>query len=323
MNTPYDEPTRETLRAYLLGTLEEYAHIRVEERLQKDEALASLLEEERHALGQLDLLVDEPVPAGLSSGVLEQVNASRIPDWLYRAAVGTALVLFLGPVIYLGSQTLRSGLGADLAVHRLNQIGLAFKMYANDNRGEKFPPLAPYEDLWIFDASVLYPEYLSDLSVLVSPSVPNSGELITELKQMEAENALDWERVARITAQSYSYVGWATRGPEEFTKLGEERRMMANNEYDNDMKIAGDEYPFYQIRKSIERFQISEISDPDVSTQAKSELIVLFETSEVKKQNPNQGINALYLDGHTRFFESDDPMLDYGDLDILLAGDGD
>jgi hypothetical protein len=324
---------RDKLRGYLLGTLEESAQKELAEQLEIDAELATLLEEERQSLALLDSLDDEPVPAGLSNRVLDEVKPNRIPNWLYRGAVTTAIVLFLGPFVYLAFLNLRSEYSADLAVYKLNQIGAAFKMYANDNRGEKFPPLAPYEDLWIFDASVLYPEYLSDLSLLVSPNIPNSDELISELKHMEAENAFDWERVARITAQSYSYVGWATRGPEEFTKLSEERRLMASNEYDMDMEIAGDQYPFFRIRESIERFLVTDQNRPNTpmknqdppspSTEAQSDVIVLFETSNVKKQNRNQGITALYLDGHTRIFEPDDPMLDYGELDVLLAGEGD
>jgi len=322
MSTPDDNQAREILRQYLLGTLEEDQRILIEERLEKDETFAALCEEERQSLAVLDSLNDDAAPAGLSNKVLEEIQP-QVPNWIFRTAFMTALVLVIGPFIYLVLSQIQGELGANRATNNLAQIGAAFNLYADDNQGEKYPPLAPYEDVWIFDVQVLYPDYLPELSLLVSPNIENSQTLVAELQNMEAKKEFDWERVSRIAAQSYSYLGWATRGPEEFEKLGEERRLMAKNEYDRDMDIAGNEFPFFQIRQSIERFQTSAIDTSGASEEARSEVLVMFETSEVKKQNKNQGVTALYLDGHTRIFEDDDPMLDYGDLDVLLTGDGD
>ena len=52
----------------------------------------------------------------------------------------------------------------------LKQLGMVMKMFANESKGATFPPLSPIPNNWMFDMSALYPEYLTDLSVLVCPS---------------------------------------------------------------------------------------------------------------------------------------------------------
>jgi prepilin-type N-terminal cleavage/methylation domain-containing protein/prepilin-type processing-associated H-X9-DG protein len=61
--------------------------------------------------------------------------------------------------------------------NNLKQLGLVFKMYANESRGEKYPPIrslhcdgspVPFDQAP--DMTRIYPEYLSDLNVLLCPS---------------------------------------------------------------------------------------------------------------------------------------------------------
>ena len=61
--------------------------------------------------------------------------------------------------------------------NNLKQMGLCFKMYSNESKGERFPPLHSVRcngnpvafDLGP-DMTVVYPEYLSDYQVLICPS---------------------------------------------------------------------------------------------------------------------------------------------------------
>ena len=71
--------------------------------------------------------------------------------------------------------------------NNLKQMGIVLKMYANEAKGEKFPPLQagylPYrsEDRGAMTVElapnifVLYPEYLTDGKVLVCPSDPDAS----------------------------------------------------------------------------------------------------------------------------------------------------
>src|SRR5512143_688022 len=61
--------------------------------------------------------------------------------------------------------------------NNLKQMGLVFKMYANESRGEKWPPIIklgssvvdPNNPCFTFDPLTVYPEYLTDVSVNVCP----------------------------------------------------------------------------------------------------------------------------------------------------------
>ena len=66
--------------------------------------------------------------------------------------------------------------------NNLKQMGLVFKMYANEARGEKWPPIAAtfcdgsaklFDQ--VADMTRIYPEYLTDYSVLICPSGLNAG----------------------------------------------------------------------------------------------------------------------------------------------------
>ena len=59
--------------------------------------------------------------------------------------------------------------------NNLKQFGLVFKMYANESKGGKFPPINPQCKsvqgiLLCPDAEAIYPEYLTDGKIFVCPS---------------------------------------------------------------------------------------------------------------------------------------------------------
>ena len=54
--------------------------------------------------------------------------------------------------------------------NNLKQMGLMFKIYANESRGGKFPPKSMAPGNFLFSARATYPEYLTDLNVIFCPS---------------------------------------------------------------------------------------------------------------------------------------------------------
>ncbi len=74
--------------------------------------------------------------------------------------------------------------------NNLKQMGLAFKMYANESKGSKFPPRQIWgrkkastneredelklSDTMIFNGDSMYPEYIADLEVVWCPSFPST-----------------------------------------------------------------------------------------------------------------------------------------------------
>ena len=130
--------------------------------------------------------------------------------------------------------------------NNLKQIGLSFKMYSNEDKGERFPPMQ-FEDLdddagttddsfvaASFKTNTMYPEYLPDPSVLVCPSdaettvadfQDNNGEFNFGAHYVDPTTraALPIGQGDKVGAQegvlavdeSYIYMGWV------FDKLGD------------------------------------------------------------------------------------------------------
>ena len=76
--------------------------------------------------------------------------------------------------------------------NNLKQMGLVFKMYANEAKGEKFPPTKMYNcdggisGEFIVSVLTIYPEYLTDPGVLLCPSAITGDD--PELVFAEADN---------------------------------------------------------------------------------------------------------------------------------------
>jgi len=153
------------------------------------------------------------------------------------------------------------------------------------------------------DLERLYPEFLTDLTVLVRPDLPDADELLDRLAQLVGESPIDWEEVTRIAARSYTYTNWMVREDSEVEDLKKGYMQLARADLDADFQ-AGDRR-FYHLREGIERFFITDINNPAASAMTQSEIPVMFET--VRKERPprsrrrTHGYNVLYLDGHVAF----------------------
>lgn len=111
--------------------------------------------------------------------------------------------------------------------NNLKQAGLVFKMYANEDPGQQFPPLKVNASSWrltlhgtdflahscdqgnatsfIFDVESTYPEYISDLEILQCPSAPDWTRADWHFDN-NADNPVD---PCAEYAGSYTYLGWA------------------------------------------------------------------------------------------------------------------
>ncbi|HNR32972.1 MAG TPA: DUF1559 domain-containing protein [Candidatus Hydrogenedentes bacterium] len=101
--------------------------------------------------------------------------------------------------------------------NNLKEWGLVFKMYSNEDPGERFPYLQlvdPYEDQNSFDCitiaagpqvDTIYPEYLTDPSIAVCPS--DATETSSYFFDTNTGDPIIHLKPERIDA-SYAYVGW-------------------------------------------------------------------------------------------------------------------
>lgn len=90
--------------------------------------------------------------------------------------------------------------------NNLKQLGLVLKMYANESRHGKFPPVSLVRDNWIIDMDAVYPEYMNDLSILIDPASPFAGE---DTFRSKRTGDLDPDCVSGLF---YNYTGFLLTG---------------------------------------------------------------------------------------------------------------
>ena len=305
---------RRLLRQYELGTLKPSAYARVEQHVVACEGCSEALVAEREALAKLGRLRPVEPSRDLTAAVMDRVRRAeeepvrrplfRAPALVYQYVIIVAVVGILASIVLPALSPAREAARRASSANNLKQLCLVFKMYANENDGQ-FPPLAPYKDIWMVDLERLYPEFMTDLTVLVRPGLPDASELLDRLAQLVSESPIDWEEVTRIAAKSYTYTNWMIRDDSEVEDLKKGYMQLAKADLDSDFQ-SGDK-TFYHLREGIERFMITDINNPAASAMAQSDIPVMFET--VRKEQPRRfqlkshGYNVLYLDGHVAFLK--------------------
>jgi len=133
--------------------------------------------------------------------------------------------------------------------NNLKQIGLMLKMYSNESRGDRFPPMLRFTSLgdpndpgsyvapcalpnppaappaggdaeFVFDGPAVFPEYLTDPNVLVCPS-DSDGAILVENGRFNVNgdpNGLT--DPCAFNALSYMYGAWAMKGKENYMRAG-------------------------------------------------------------------------------------------------------
>ena len=232
----------------------------------------------------------------------------------------------------------------------LKQIGLTVKMYASESNGQMFPSVKrrrtavtpcdtfnginatfPDPDLFLDMASV-YPEYLSDVNVLVCPSDPEAGEVANGVWNLDQDpdNEID---LCRVGSLSYIYITWAFRGERDYILAGHSENELPSEVgvnisanfvakltntlidagagnlevYDQDMEYEHEDYgavTAYRLREGVERFMITDINNPAASAMAQSQVGYMADFMSPKTEDFNHvpgGGNVLYMDGHVEF----------------------
>jgi len=303
MSATHDANERSRMvREYLLGTgtLEEMeeVHRLIAESPEWQQALAR----EQQGLDILDSLKPERPTRDLAASVMERLE--ELPGDQERPVPFRRYVLqFAATVIVVAAIVLpalgraREASSRASSANNLKQLGIVFKMYANESKGEIYPPLAPYAGVWMFDLSTVYPMYLTDLSILVDPSLPDASKLVEELNRLANTQPIDWEAMTRIAARSYTYTGYAANSEADIRAIADSRRLLASAETAHDVAANGG--TVYRLREGIERFFISDINNPAASASAQASIPVLTETRGPRKSSgESAGYNVLYMDGH-------------------------
>jgi prepilin-type N-terminal cleavage/methylation domain-containing protein/prepilin-type processing-associated H-X9-DG protein len=226
--------------------------------------------------------------------------------------------------------------------NNLKQAGLMFKMYANESRGEKWPPkvtltqaqagatcsasFADQEFSYIMNPAAIYPEYLTDVNILLCPSDPEgkhvfdpghgdswvnaNGDL--DIRSAEGVCPDGWGAFAQEGDTSYLYLGFAVKDntwlegwANTAAVVGALSPIFLSPDDDFEMNHPSlGTIKVSRLREGIERFFISDINNPAATSQAQSELAVFFDIVNASVENFSHvpgGANVLFMDGHVAF----------------------